>query len=68
MLMPIAALATCFLILQVVGFEKIDAEVELSSAFKRKKLYHFFLKYMTPICIAIILLSSIANVLGLIVM
>lgn len=67
-MMPIAALATCFLILRVVGFEKIDAEVELSSPFKRKRLYHFFLKYLAPICIAIILLSSVANVLGLIVM
>lgn len=67
-MMPIAALATCFLILRVVGFKKIDEEVEISSAFKRKKLYHFFLKYLAPICLIIILLSSIANVLGLISM
>lgn len=67
-MMPIAALSTCFLILRVIGFEKIDAEVELSSNFKRKKLYHFFLKYLAPVCITIILLSSIANVLGLISM
>ena len=67
-MMPIAALATCFLILRVVGFQRIDAEVEISSAFRRKKLYHFFLKYLAPVCIAIILLSAIANVLGLITM
>ena len=63
-MMPIAALATCFLILRVIGFKKLDAEIEFSSRFKRKGLYHFFLKYLAPICIAIILLSSIANVLG----
>ena len=67
-MMPIAALATCFLILKVVKFERIEAEVEISSAFKRKKLYRFFLKYLAPVCIIIILVSSIANVLGLITM
>jgi len=63
-MMPIGALATCFLILRVVGIQKIEEEVEISSGFRRKKLYKFFLKYLAPICIAIILLSSIANVLG----
>lgn len=67
-MMPLAALATCILIVRVVGFEKIDQEIECSSAFRRKKLYHFFLKYLAPICITVILVSSIANVLGLISM
>ena len=49
-MMPIAALATCLLIVRVVGFEKMDKEIELSSAFKRKKLYHFFLKYLADLC------------------
>ncbi len=63
-MMPLGALATCILIFRAVGFEKIDAEVEQSSAFRRKKMYHFFLRYLAPICILIILFSSIANVLG----
>lgn len=63
-MMPIAAIATCFLVLKVVGFDRIDEEVELSSSFKRKRLYHFFMKYLAPVCIAIILLSSIANAAG----
>ena len=63
-MMPIAALATCFLILRVVGFARMDAEVERSSQFKRKNLYHFFLKYLAPVCVSIILLSSIASVMG----
>ena len=65
-MMPLAALATCMLIIRVVGFDKMDAEIECSSAFRRKKLYHFFLRYLAPVCIAIILVSSIANVLGII--
>ena len=67
-MMPIAALATCILILKVVGFKRMDAEIEQSSDFKRKKLYHFFLKYLAPICLIVILLSSIANVLVIISM
>ena len=67
-MMPLAALATCFLIIRTVGFDKIAREIEQSSAFKRKKLYMFFLKYPAPIFLVIILLSSIANVLGIISM
>lgn len=63
-MMPLGAMATCFLILRVVGFRRIEEEVELSSAFHRKKMYRFFLKYLSLLCIGVILLSSIANVLG----
>ena len=67
-MMPIAALATCFLILKVVGFKRIADEVQISSVFHRRKVYEFFMKYLAPVCILVILLSSIANVLGLITM
>ena len=67
-MMPLAALTTCFLILRVVGFKRIAEEIEQSSSFRRKKLYQFFLKYLAPICLIIILCSSIANVLGIISM
>lgn len=67
-MMPLAALATCFLIVRTVGFDRISKEIERSSAFKRKRLYVFFMKYLAPICLVIILVSSIANVLGIISM
>lgn len=63
-MMPFAALSTCLLIIRIVGLKKIIEEVEYSSVFRRKKMYSFFLKYLAPVCIAIILISSIANVLG----
>ncbi len=63
-MMPIAALATCLLILRVVGVKGIAKEIELSSTFHRKKLYNFFLKYLAPACIIIILISSLASVFG----
>lgn len=65
-MMPLAAFSTCILIIRVVGFKAIAEEVERSSAFHRKKLYNFFMKYLAPVCIGIILLSSIASVLGII--
>lgn len=67
-MMPLAALATCFLIVRTVGFDRIAKEIERSSEFKRKKIYVFFMKYLAPICLVIILVSSIANVLGFISM
>lgn len=42
--------------------------VEQSSAFHRKKMYGFFMRYLAPVCIIIILFSSIAGVLGWITM
>lgn len=63
-MMPIAALATCILVTQVAGVERIAGEVGQSSAFRRRKMYEVFMKYLAPACIAVILISSIANVFG----
>lgn len=63
-MMPLAALATCLLITRVAGVDKIIGEVGQSSAFRRRGMYCFFMKYLAPICIVVILLSSIANVFG----
>lgn len=64
LLMPIGALLTCLLVVRVVGREKIAQEVRISSAFRLEKLYNFFIKYLAPICLLIILASAIAGVLG----
>ena len=48
--------------------DDMEKEIEQSSPFRRKKLYRVFIKYFAPICLIIILLSSIANVLGIISM
>lgn len=64
LMLPLAALATCFLVVRVVGFDKLEAEVELSSRFRRKGMYRWCMKYLVPVCLVLILLSSIADVLG----
>lgn len=65
-MMPIAAIATCLLILKNVTIEKMIAEVKSTSKFKRKKIYIFILKYLAIPFVAIILISSILDVFGII--
>ena len=66
LMMPIAALSTYILIVYVIGVDKIIEEIKQSSKFKRKGLYKFFIKYLAPVCILVILASSLASVFGLI--
>lgn len=66
-MMPIAALATCLLVSRVIGLKKIEEEVlHGEGSFKRKKIFNFMIKYLCPIFAVIILISSVANALGLI--
>ena len=66
-MMPVAALATCVLIWKVVGTDRIDREVEASSkTFRRKKIFHLFIRYLAPVFLILILISSILNALGII--
>lgn len=68
-MMPIAALTTCLLVVRIIGTERIAKEVEKDGApFKRKKVFNFMIRYLCPIFVVIILISSVANVFGLISM
>ena len=68
LMMPVAAMLICLLILKVVTPAGIEAEVMASSAFKRRGIYRFVLKYVAIPFLAVILLSSVASVLGIIKM
>lgn len=63
-MMPIGALCTCFLVVKVIGFDRITKEIKGSSAFRREGMFRICIRYLTPICVGIILLSSIASALG----
>ena len=65
-MMPIAAAATCLLILRVVGLDRMEEEISRTSSFKRKGIYRFVIKYLSIILLAAILISSIGDALGLI--
>ncbi len=63
-LMPIVALLTCIFIGHVTGTKLISDEVESSGTFKRKKMFEVLIRYVAPIIIILILLSSVANGMG----
>lgn len=64
-MMPIAAIATCFLVTKVIGIDKINEEMtKENGTFKRKRIFVFMIRFMCPIFAAIILISSIANAFG----
>ena len=68
-MMPIAAITTCLLVSRVIGVEKIEEEVTLcGKPFRRKRIFNFMIKYLCPIFAAVILISSVANALGVISM
>lgn len=68
-MMPIAAITICLLVSRVIGVEKIEEEVTLEGKpFRRKRIFNFMIKYLCPIFAAIILISSVANALGVISM
>lgn len=65
-LMPIGALLTCIFIAYVVGVNVIHDEVKISSQFKRQKLFDIMIKYIAPVFIVAILISSVLSALGII--
>ncbi len=64
-LMPIVALITCYFIGYVIKPQPLIDEVELSGKFGRKKMFVIMIKYIAPICIILILISSVLDVLGI---
>lgn len=60
-LMPIVALATCILIGWVVKTKTIEDEVESSGEFKSKKLFRVMIKFISPIFMLMILISSVVG-------
>lgn len=65
-LMPIVAFLTCIFIGFVVKPKTIIEEVELSAKFRRKKMFVVIIKYVAPLCIIAILVSSVLNAFGVI--
>ena len=63
-LMPLVALGTCIFVGWVIGTKEVTDELELSAPFKRKKLFSIMVKYVAPICLVLILISSVLGALG----
>ena len=65
-MMPIVAFATCILIGFILKPKTVTDEVELNGKFKSKRLFIIMIKYIAPVCILIILASSVLSAFGII--
>ena len=64
-LMPIVAFLTCIFIGYVIKPKVLVEEIELGAPFKAKTLFTVIIKYVAPVCIVLILISSVLDVLGI---
>ncbi len=58
-IMPLVALFTCILVGYVVKTTTIEDEVEINGRFKSKSLYRVMIKFVCPIFMVVIFISSI---------
>ncbi len=65
-MMPIIALITCILISFFIKPSTIIEEVSLSGKFKQKTLFSVMIKYITPICLVVVLVFAILEGVGVI--
>ena len=63
-MMPIVALITCILIGWIAKTKYVEDEVQLGSGFKSKKLYRVMIKFICPVFMVIIFLSSVFGFAG----
>ncbi|MDR2493056.1 MAG: sodium-dependent transporter [Coriobacteriales bacterium] len=67
-LMPLVALFICLMVgwWVGVGFVKEEVELDGKSRFRREGLFRVMIRYVAPVFLVVILVSSILNALGLI--
>ena len=63
-MMPVVALITCILIGYIVKTKYVEDEVQLNSEFKSKKLYRVMIKYVCPVFMVVIFISSVFGFAG----
>ena len=63
-IMPIVAILTCLFVGHIIKPKTLIDEIELTGPFKAKKMYVIMIKYIAPICILLILISSVLEGLG----
>ena len=65
-LMPIVALCTCIFVGYVLKPATLVEEIEQSGKFRGKRLFAVMIRYVAPVCILLILISSVLNAFGVI--
>ena len=67
-LMPICALLICFFVTFGIGTKAIEEEVMLEGKFARRGLFNVMIKFIAPILVCAVLISSVLNSFGIISM
>ncbi len=65
-LMPIVALLTCLFVGYVIKPKTLIEEMQVGGAFKSQRLFTVIIKYVAPVCIVLILISSVLDGLGIV--
>ena len=65
-MMPISAILTCVFVGWIIKPKTIIDEVKVSAEFRLEKAWAVLIKYIAPICIAIILVAYVAQTFGII--
>lgn len=65
-LMPIVALLTCLFVGYVIKPKALIEEMEIGGKFSKKTLFTVVIKYIAPVCIVLILISSVLDGLGIV--
>ncbi len=65
-IMPIVAFMTCIVVGYVLKPKALIDEIELTGRFKSKKLFTVVIKYIAPVCIVLILVSSLLDAFGIV--
>ena len=63
-LMPLVAFFTCIFVGYVIKPKTVTDEVKLSASFRSEKFYIVLIRYIAPVLIFLILVSSVANTFG----
>ena len=64
-LMPIVAFLTCIFVGYVIKPKTLADEIRRDGTFGREKVFTVMIKYLAPICIMLILVSSVLDVFGI---
>lgn len=65
-LMPIVALLTCIFVGYVIKPKALIDEMEIGGKLSSKRLFTVVIKYIAPVCIVLILISSVLDGLGIV--
>ncbi len=64
-IMPVVAFLTCIFVGYVLKPKAIIEEIEIGGKFRMKTLFTVVIKYIAPVCIILILISSVLDTLGI---